>query len=336
MKLSDFDYSLPEHLIAQQPLHERDQARLMVIHRKKKTVSHDVFQNLNRYLPAGSALVLNNSRVIPARLLGRKARSGGGVEIFLLKKGMELQTFEVLMRPMQKIKQGDLIEFEGTDLKAEILDKERRIVRFNTKDVLKALTDAGHIPLPPYIKRPDTLEDRTYYQTVYARHSGSVAAPTAGLHFTKPLIQALKAEGHPFFEVMLHVNYATFKPVEEEDITQHQMHQEQYSVSPSVWERLVAAQADGKKIVAVGTTSCRTIETIARTGNLKGTTDLYIYPGCRFQTTDVLITNFHLPRSSLLMLVYAFGGMELMRQAYQEAIDQAYRFYSYGDAMIIL
>ncbi len=336
MKLSDFDYSLPEHLIAQEPLHERDQARLMVVHRRKKTIVHDVFENLGRYLPAESVLVLNNSRVIPARLLGQKTRSGGQVEIFLLKKGGDSQMFEALLRPMRKIKQGDRIEFSGTDLTAEIFDKEKRIVRFNKKDVLSYLTDAGHIPLPPYIKRADRPEDRTYYQTVYAKHSGSVAAPTAGLHFTKPLLQKLKTDGHQIMEVMLHVNYATFKPIEEEDITQHRMHQEQYSVSEKVWGSIDQARSSGKKIVAIGTTSCRTLETIATTGILKGTTDLYIYPGCRFKLTDALVTNFHLPRSSLLMLVYAFGGMDFMRQAYQEAIDQEYRFYSYGDAMVIL
>ncbi|HRZ40065.1 MAG TPA: tRNA preQ1(34) S-adenosylmethionine ribosyltransferase-isomerase QueA [Candidatus Omnitrophota bacterium] len=335
MKLSDFDYSLPEHLIAQEPLHERDEARLLVVDRKAGTVQHDVFKNLREHLPPGGVLVLNNSRVIPARLLGQKQRSGGQVEIFLLKRCEDPQTFETLLRPTRKIKQGDVIEFKGADLTAEIIDKEKRVVRFDRKDVLTYLTRVGHIPLPPYIKRADTPDDRTFYQTVYAKHFGSVAAPTAGLHFTKPLLQQLRASGHRVLELMLHVNYATFKPVEEEDVTRHQMHQEEYSVSQRTYEQIKRAKLDGKKIVAVGTTSCRTLEAISRTGNLKSATDLFLYPGCRFEMTDILITNFHLPRSTLLMLVYAFGGTDLMRMAYQEAIQKEYRFYSYGDAMII-
>jgi len=240
-----------------------------------------------------------------------------------------------MMRPCRKIKDGDEIVFKGSDVVATVVSKEERLVRFNHANVTRHLETIGHIPLPPYIKRSDTPQDREYYQTVYARHAGSVAAPTAGLHFTDELIAQLKGQGHTFAQVMLHVNYATFKPVEEERIEEHQMHAEEYSVSAKTWKQVAQARKAGTMIVAVGTTSCRTIESVARTTKLKGKTELFLYPGCDFMMTDVLITNFHLPRSSLLMLVYAFGGAALMKKAYQTAIKEKYRFYSYGDGMII-
>lgn len=335
MKLSDFDYQLPEALIAQEPLAQRDEARLMVIDRRRKTIDHDTFSHLGRYLDPRSVLVTNNSKVIPARLLGEKRRSGGKVEIFLLEKAGDALSYRVMMRPCRKIKDGDEIIFKGSDVVATVVSKDERLVRFNHANVTRHLETIGHIPLPPYIKRSDTLRDKEYYQTVYARYAGSVAAPTAGLHFTDELIAQLKAQGHSFAQVMLHVNYATFKPVEEENIKEHQMHAEEYSVSARTWKRLAQARKAGTTIVAVGTTSCRTIESVARTAALRGKTDLFLYPGCDFMMTDVLITNFHLPRSSLLMLVYAFGGAALMKKAYQTAIKEKYRFYSYGDGMII-
>ncbi|MEW5895983.1 MAG: tRNA preQ1(34) S-adenosylmethionine ribosyltransferase-isomerase QueA [Candidatus Omnitrophota bacterium] len=335
MKLSDFDYPLPEDLIAQQPLSERDQANLMVVDRQTKTINHDVFVNINRYLPEKSLLVVNNSKVIPARLLGSKIRSGGKVEIFLLDKLSDGYSYRVMMRPCRKIKDGDEVVFEGSDVIATVVSKEERIVRFNKKHVMRYLQKIGHIPLPPYIKRDDTEADREYYQTVYARYSGSVAAPTAGLHFTKRLLNDLKKAGHEIEQVMLHVNYATFKPVEEENILDHQMHAEEYSISPGTWKNLVEARKNGSGVVAVGTTSCRVIETVALNGKMRGETDLFLYPGRDFKMVDALVTNFHLPRSSLLMLVYAFGGIELMKKAYQTAIRKKYRFYSYGDAMLI-
>jgi S-adenosylmethionine:tRNA ribosyltransferase-isomerase len=334
MKLSDFDYTLPEELIAQTPLKERDQARLLVIDRKQQTIGHDIFSNLEKYLPPQSMLVVNNSKVIPARLLGKKKRSGGNVEIFLLDK-LDSHSYRVMMRPCRKIKDGDEIVFDHSDVVATIVNKEERIVRFNKAHVTQHLKDIGHIPLPPYIKRQDNEDDRQYYQTVYARHAGSVAAPTAGLHFTKKLINQIKSAGHEFEQVMLHVNYATFKPVEEENILDHQMHTEEYSVSDKTFDAIKQAKKKMRKIVAVGTTSCRTLEAVARRQRLQDSTDLFLYPGCSFKMVDALITNFHLPKSTLLMLVYAFGGTDLMKKAYKEAIKQKYRFYSYGDGMII-
>ncbi len=336
IKLTDFDYTLPEELIAQEPLTERAQARLMVIDRKTGTIRHDRFAGIGRYLPASSLIVLNNSKVIPARLLGVKRRSGGQVEIFLLKKMPDGRSFECLLRPMRKIQNGDEVVFGSTDLVARITDKARRIVTFNKEHVIRHLEEVGHIPLPPYIRRPDRLIDREFYQTVYARHAGSVAAPTAGLHFTKELLADLGAMGHDLVSVMLHVNYATFQPVEEANISEHVMHEEEFSVSSSARSQIDQAHAEGRPIVAVGTTSCRVLEEMARSRRTSGRTSLFLYPGCRFEAVNVLVTNFHLPRSSLLMLVYAFGGTDLMRRAYQEAVRERYRFYSYGDAMVII
>ncbi|MFA5260612.1 MAG: tRNA preQ1(34) S-adenosylmethionine ribosyltransferase-isomerase QueA [Candidatus Omnitrophota bacterium] len=322
--------------MAQEPLQDRAQARLMVIDRSKKQIRHDRFENISRYLPARSVLVLNNSKVIPARLKGMKERSGGNVEIFLLRKFARGPVYEVLMRPTRRIKEGDVIRFPGSPVKAVVVDVPKRIVRFSGPALGGQISGLGHMPLPPYIKRADTASDRIYYQTVYARYPGSVAAPTAGLHFTKPLLKRLKEEGHACVPVTLHINYATFKPVEEEDVSAHQMHQESYSVSRAGYEKIRKAREEGRPVCAVGTTSCRVLETVVDGGVLKGSTDLFIYPGYRFRTVDHLVTNFHLPQSSLLMLVYAFGGMALMKRAYREAIRQKYRFYSYGDAMLIL
>ncbi|MCK5581873.1 MAG: tRNA preQ1(34) S-adenosylmethionine ribosyltransferase-isomerase QueA [Candidatus Omnitrophica bacterium] len=335
-KLTEFNYRLPEELIAQEPLRNRDQARLLVVDRKKKAVSHDTFENIGQYLPKNSLVVLNNTKVIPARLLGVKERSGGQVEIFLLNKLKEGCSYETLMRPMRRIKDGDVVSFGDGKLKATVVDKDKKIVRFNRKDVLPYLERIGHVPLPPYIKRADTKEDREFYQTVYARHAGSVAAPTAGLHFTKPLLSRLKKQGHDIVNVTLHVNYATFKPVEEPDIRTHKMHIEEYSASKVTWEKVQQAKKDKRKIVAVGTTSCRVLEAVAQTGKIKGKTNLFIYPGYKFQCVDTLITNFHLPFSSLLMLVYAFGSSAVMKKAYNEAVKSKYRFYSYGDGMVIV
>jgi len=336
MKLSDFDYQFPEGLIAQTPILRREQARLMVVDRRRRTIRHDIFENLERYLPRRCLLVLNNSKVIPARLFGKKMRSGGSVEIFLLEKLPDGFSYRVMLRPCRKIRDGDRVAFDRTDLVATVVSKDERIVRFNKMNVLQCLEEIGHIPLPPYIKRRDRPMDREYYQTVYARHAGSVAAPTAGLHFTRDLLKTIRDNGHEIARLMLHVNYATFKPVEEERIEDHRMHAEDYSVSVKANVLIQKARQNGQKIVAVGTTSCRTLESVARTKRLRGRTDLYIYPGYDFRMTDCLITNFHLPRSSLLMLVYAFGGTGLMKKAYQEAIGERYRFFSYGDGMIIL
>jgi S-adenosylmethionine:tRNA ribosyltransferase-isomerase len=333
MKLSDFDYALPEGLIAQYPSQKRDEARLLVIDRRHGRISHDIFRHVGKYVPSPSLWIVNNSKVIYARLLGQKAVSGGQVEVFLLKH-LEGRRFEAMLRPLKKIREGEILLFPG-GVKAKLVDRQARIVEFDREDVLKVLEKVGHIPLPPYIKRPDEDSDRVNYQTVYAKRSGSVAAPTAGLHFTKPLMASLKKEGHSFAEVTLHVNYGTFKPVEEEDITRHPMHHEHYGIPGLAQKKLSQARAKGQKVVAVGTTSCRTLEAFARTGKPEDDTNLFLYPGADFRMTDMLVTNFHLPRSTLLMLVSAFAGLDLVQRAYAEAIKEKYRFYSYGDVMLI-
>ena len=334
--LDVYDYHLPENLIAQYPLPQRDQAKLMVIDRHAGTISHDIFANLNDWLPPQSLMVLNDSKVIAARLLGHKKDTGGEVEILLLKQhDQDAQIFEALLRPLKKIKQGQVMDF-GKGLEAVLLDKEKRLVQFNQPRVLEVIAGQGHIPLPPYIKRNDQLSDRRDYQTVYAKHLGSVAAPTAGLHFTDALMSALRTQGHDFAKVTLHINYGTFKPVETEDIRQHPMHAETYRVDTKEYARITAAKAEGRAVVAVGTTSCRVLESIAQKGTLEDNTSIFIHPPQELKSLDVLITNFHLPKSTLLMLVSAFGGYDLIRQAYKEAIAQNYRFYSYGDAMIII
>jgi len=338
MKLKDFEYQLPDNLIAQNPLHRRDSARLMIVDREKKKISHDIFSNIDHYLPKKSCLVLNDSKVIPARLLGRRSNGGGEVEIFLLKRLADGYLYETLLRPLKRLKNNEKIVFNNSDLIAEIKDKENRIVRFNKKKISNLLEKVGHMPLPPYIKRKEQAQDRKYYQTVYAKRDGSVASPTAGLHFTKPLINKLKKQRHSFEMVTLHINYATFKPVKENDITKHGMHFEDYSITKNTLNAVKAAKRSGRKVVTVGTTSCRVLETVGITHacSLRGSTNIFIYPGYHFQMTDILITNFHLPCSTLLMLVYAFGTKELMKRAYQEAIRKKYRFYSYGDAMLII
>lgn len=333
--LREFTYELPPKLIAQYPLKQRDQARLMIVHRSSGKIEHDVFAHLSRYLPDQSHLVLNDSKVIPARILGRRA-TGARVEILLLKKTAEPGCYEALLRPRHRLKSGEKIFLNGGSVSVEIKDKDQGLVCFNRKNTAALLNKIGHMPLPPYIKREDTSEDFTDYQTVYAKRQGSVAAPTAGLHFTRELLVELKAAGHTLTPVTLHVNQATFKPVKTPDITQHPMHEEEYAVSKRSWTSIHRAKTRGGKIVAVGTTSCRVLETLGCGAGLKGGTDIFIYPGHTFRMTDILITNFHLPCTTLLMLVHAFGGMELMRRAYQEAIAREYRFYSYGDGMMIL
>jgi S-adenosylmethionine:tRNA ribosyltransferase-isomerase len=266
--------------------------------------------------------------------LGKKPRTGGEVEVFLLRE-IDPCHFEAMLRPLKKIQEGETLEFPG-GITCTLVDRTKRIVQFADRDILRKLAKVGHIPLPPYIKRPDEKLDQEYYQTVYARHPGSVASPTAGLHFTKPLITSLRKAGHAFVQVTLHVNYGTFKPVETENILDHPMHAEHYAITPAVAAKVQVAKNAGRKVVAVGTTSCRTIEAFARTGKLTDVTRLFLYPGQDFKVVDVLITNFHLPRSTLLMLVSAFGGLKFIRKAYAEAIRNHYRFYSYGDAMIII
>jgi S-adenosylmethionine:tRNA ribosyltransferase-isomerase len=337
MKLSDFSYDLPLESIAQYPLADRDQAKLLVIDRKKETISHDVFNRIDHYLPAQAMLVANESKVIPARLLGRREKTDGEVEVFVLKCVSEEDgLYEALLRPLKRLNVGEKIRIDSSPLIVELIDKDKRLVKFNQKDVVQALEKWGHIPLPPYINRQDERSDRVEYQTIFAKNPGSVASPTAGLHFTEALLEKLDKKGFGFEKVTLHINYGTFKPVEEDDITQHKMHTEDYSVSSSSYKNILEAKKQGRNIVCVGTTSCRVLETIAQTKKIEGSTNIFMYPGFHFQMTDALITNFHLPFSTLLMLVCAFGGRELILKSYQEAIRLKYRFYSYGDAMLII
>lgn len=333
-RLQSYSYHLPEKLIAQKPCAHRDRARLLIIDRLKGSIFHDTFNHLNDYLPINSHLIVNNSKVIPARLLGHRS-TGGAVEVFLLNKQEDDHSFEVLLRPLKKIREGEEIDF-GKGVKAVLVNKEDRIVRFNKENIIRHLKEVGHVPLPPYIKRPDTLRDQEDYQTVYAKEPASVASPTAGLHFTNELIKKLKIQGHRFLELTLHINYGTFKPVECADIRLHPMHTEHYSIKPAVHKRILKAKKDSRPLVAVGTTSCRVLESVAKSRVLEGSTDIFIYPSYKFQMVDALITNFHLPYSTLLMLVCAFGGYDLVMKAYKEAIKERYRFYSYGDAMLII
>ncbi len=333
--LESYDYPFDPALIAQYPTAQRDAARLMVINRAQGTITHDVFRNIATYLPQKVAFVVNNSKVIPARLLGKKQSTGAAVEVFLLSSLKDGSRFQALLKPLKRIKEGEILEFvEGVT--AVLEDKERGIVCFNKPNIIEYLQSIGHMPLPPYIKRPDESRDKVDYQTVYAKEQGSVAAPTAGLHFTDDLIGALKTQGHSFLELTLHINYGTFKPVECSDIRQHPMHTEYYSIHKETLEGIAQAKASHTPIVAIGTTSCRVLESPALYGASVGETNIFMYPGFVFKSTDMLVTNFHLPRSTLLMLVSAFGGYDVIKKAYSEALKERYRFYSYGDAMLIV
>jgi len=336
MKLLDFDYTLPETFIAQHPLARREQARMMVLNRQTQEITHDYFFNIGKYVPAKTLFIINDSKVVPARLMGRMEKTGREVEVFLLKALEGGYRYTTLLRPLKKIKYDEKIIFENTNLWAKLIDHEKRIVEFNKKNIMAYLTKIGHMPLPPYIKRDDAASDKKDYQTVYAKHLGSVAAPTAGLHFTKKILKNLKASGHGFGQVTLHVNYGTFRPVQEEDITRHQMHYEDYSIPSATINILKNAKERDQKILGVGTTSCRVLEAYARTGEPKGSTNLFVYPGFSFKMVDMLLTNFHLPKSTLLMLVCGFASTEFVMKAYREAIREKYRFYSYGDCMLIL
>jgi S-adenosylmethionine:tRNA ribosyltransferase-isomerase len=341
MLVKDFDYHLPEELIAQYPLEPRDASRLMVVQRGQKEFSHDLFYNLPKYLKPGDTLVFNDTKVIPARLLGVKEDTGAKIEVFLLTR-IDIDTWEVLVRPGKKARPGAKIQFGDGLLSGEILDTTAaggRIVRFAYQGVFEQVLDQlGQMPLPPYIKAP--LVDRERYQTVYARTEGSVAAPTAGLHFTPSLLETLQQHGVQMAYVTLHVGLGTFRPVAVDTITEHQMHKEFYELDAANAERINTAKKNGGRIISVGTTSTRVLESLAHQPGMvqtgKGWTDIFIYPGCRFKIIDGLITNFHLPQSTLLMLVSALAGRENILSAYEEAIRLKYRFFSFGDAMLIL
>jgi S-adenosylmethionine:tRNA ribosyltransferase-isomerase len=336
MNLSEFDYELPENLIAQQPPESRDAARMLVVHRESGTWEDRSFRDLPEFLSPGDCLVLNDSRVLPSRLFGRRPGREARIEVFLIRSlSDDAQTWTALVRPGRKVLKGDMIEFDG-GLRAEIVERgemgERTIRFIDAPNIYDRLEAIGHIPLPPYIRRPDEAADRERYQTVYARERGSVAAPTAGLHFTESTLDRVRNAGAEIARVTLHVGLGTFQPIHVEQIEDHQMHFENYSIRPEEWSKVSAA----KRVVGIGTTSVRTVESAARSGNLSGETNLFIYPGYQFQLVGAMLTNFHLPRTSLILLVSALAGKELTLAAYRHAVACGYRFFSYGDCMLIV
>jgi S-adenosylmethionine:tRNA ribosyltransferase-isomerase len=337
---SDYEFDVPPELIAQEPLADRSASRLMVVHRQEETLEHRHFQDIVDLIPSGDLLILNTTRVLKARLLGRRA-SGAPAEILLLHP-LEGDRWEAMVSPGGKLKPGRLVEI-AEDLSVEVLsvtDRRTRVVRVVTSmPIEEALERHGHVPLPPYIARADTAADASRYQTVYARETGSVAAPTAGLHFSPELLDRLARRGVERADVVLHVGAGTFKPVEVSEPAAHAMHEERYSVSQRTVDAIRAARSREARVWAVGTTTVRALESAAASGELtasSGSTTMFIRPGYRFRVVDRILTNFHLPRSTLIMLVAAFAGYDLTMRAYREAIHTRYRFYSYGDAMVIL
>src|SRR3954447_1104158 len=388
MDVRDFDFDLPPELIAQEPPAARGGARLLHLDRQTGSITHTQISALPELLRTGDLVVVNNTRVFPARLLGRRDPSGGAVECLLVKPlsdadqdpigagsvsdahevgarsvpdahqigarsasdarlGQTVELWEALVHPGQKLKPGARVIFEGIHtVRGEILERRgfgRRVVRLWTEDgapLDEAVDAIGHIPLPPYIKRDDTVDDRDRYQTVFAQARGSIAAPTAGLHFTPQLTAALAARGVEIAEITLHVGYGTFQPIRVDRVEDHRLERERYEISPATAAAVARARADRRRVIAVGTTTTRTLEAVARAGNGTivagaGDTDLFLYPGAEFRVISGLLTNFHLPQSSLLMLVSAFAGRDRVRSAYDAAIAERYRFYSYGDAMLI-
>ena len=339
MNLSDFDYNLPQELIAQTPIKKRDESKLMILDKQNGDIKHQTFKDIIDYLNPGDVLVLNDTKVIPARLIGEKEDTKAIIELLLLKEETE-NTWECLSRPAKRLKVGTIINF-GKKLKAEVIEKkDEGIVRVKLiyeGILMEILDELGEMPLPPYIH--EKLTDKDRYQTVYAKNIGSAAAPTAGLHFTEDLLNKLKAKGVKIVFVTLHVGLGTFRPVEVENILKHHMHSEYYEMSEEVANTLNQAKKDKRPIYAVGTTSTRVLETIMHKYQefkaCKGNTDIFIYPGFEFLAIDGLITNFHLPKSTLLMLVSALASKEIILYAYQEAIKNNYRFFSFGDAMFI-
>ena len=341
MRLDEFDYDLDKELIAQTPLEKRDGSRLMVLDCKEKKISDKMFPDLLSYLEKGDTLVLNNTKVLPARLIGEKDVTKAVIELLLL-KNKEGDIWECLTKPAKRIHVGDKISFGNGLLVAtckEIGEEGIRVVEFSYEGIFYEVLDKlGTMPLPPYIHK--TLKDQSRYQTVYAKEIGSAAAPTAGLHFTKELLEKIKEMGVNIAYVTLHVGLGTFRPVKEENVLDHHMHSEFYIISEEVADKLNKAKANGQRIIAVGTTSTRTLEAnMKKYGKFKATsenTDIFIYPGYKFEAIDCLITNFHLPKSTLLMLISAFASKELIFKAYKEAVKEKYRFFSFGDSMMIL
>jgi len=341
MKTSDFYYDLPEELIAQDPLEDRTASRLLVLDRKTGAVKHKIFSDVIDYLNKGDCLVINNTRVIPARLIGEKEGTGGKVEVLLLKRRAN-DVWETLVKPGKKLKPGAKITFGDGRLRAEVLEvveEGNRLVIFHYEGIFEEILDSlGEMPLPPYITHK--LEDKEMYQTVYAKFDGSAAAPTAGLHFTKELLNKIEEKGIKIASITLHVGLGTFRPVKVDDVNNHHMHTEWYEVNAEAADIINETKRNGGRVICVGTTSCRTIESVAdENGYMKaktGETDIFIYPGYKFKVMDGLITNFHLPESTLVMLVSAFAGKENVLAAYETAVKERYRFFSFGDAMILI
>lgn len=340
LKTSDFYFDLPEELIAQDPLEDRSASRLLVLDKNNGNVEHHVFSEITKYLNPGDCLVLNNTKVIPARLLGQKADTGAAVEVLLLKR-RENDIWETLVKPGKKCRPGARLSFGNGILMAEVLEtveEGNRLIRFEYEGIFEEILDRlGEMPLPPYITHK--LQDKNRYQTVYARYEGSAAAPTAGLHFTKELLAEIEEKGVEIAYVTLHVGLGTFRPVKVDNILEHHMHSEYYQVSTEAAEKINRTKKNGGRVICVGTTSCRTVESAADADGLVkagcDNTEIFIYPGYRFKVLDALITNFHLPESTLVMLVSALAGRENVLAAYEEAIKERYRFFSFGDAMFI-
>ena len=341
MKTSDFYYDLPKELIAQDPLEDRSSSRLMHLSLADGSIEHRHFTDILDYLKPGDCLVINDTKVIPARLYGHREKSGGVVEILLLKR-MAGDTWECLVKPGKKARTGERIVFGDGILKGEIadvLEDGNRLIRFEYDGIFEEILDSlGEMPLPPYITHK--LQDKNRYQTVYAVHDGSAAAPTAGLHFTKELLKKVEKSGISIAHVTLHVGLGTFRPVKVDDVEKHQMHSEFYVVEPNQAEIINRTKQNGGRVISVGTTSCRTLESVTDESGVvhagSGNTSIFIYPGYKFKAIDGLITNFHLPESTLLMLVSALAGKENIMRAYEEAVKEKYRFFSFGDAMIII
>ena len=340
MKTDDFNYELPEELIAQHPIEKRDDSKLMIVNKENGTIKHEIFHNIVDYLNKGDVLVLNDTKVIPARLFGIKENTMAHIEVLLL-KNIENNNWECLVKPAKRIKVGTIVNFGEGLLKAKCTKVKEEGIRefeFIYEGLFYEILDKlGTMPLPPYIK--EKLEDKDRYQTVYAKNIGSAAAPTAGLHFTKELLKKIKEKGIEICYVTLHVGLGTFRPVNVEDVTKHKMHSEYYSMSDDVARTLNKAKKENRRIISVGTTSTRTLETIMTKYNTfkecSGWTEIFIYPGYEFKAIDGLITNFHLPKSTLIMLVSAFSSKEIIMNAYKEAVDNNYRFFSFGDSMFI-
>ncbi len=340
MKVSDFNYELPEELIAQDPLENRDSSRLMILKKETGEISHHVFHDIIDFLNPGDCLVINNTKVIPARLYGVKVGTQAHVEVLLLKR-KEKDVWETLVKPGKKLKVGAQISFGDGLLMGQVIDiveEGNRLIQFSYQGIFEEILDQlGEMPLPPYITHK--LEDKNRYQTVYARYNGSAAAPTAGLHFTEDLLKKIEEKGVKIARVTLHVGLGTFRPVKVDEVKDHHMHSEFYMIDEEAADLINSTKDQGKRVICVGTTSCRTIESVAdQEGHVRATsgwTQIFIYPGYKFKCLDCLITNFHLPQSTLLMLVSALAGRDHVMKAYESAIEEKYRFFSFGDAMFI-